>query len=138
MVEIAKSQLIQYHLINCNSLNQWLMVDDSSKLNDIAVLIHKCFPDNIFDGKYFFIRQFTKDLYQSLSINCSYLIQNNPPGFLLKLHLNPGWIFSRLCSHWSEGNCMQIPVHLIRRNDNAGSCFLYFAANSGIQVYKND
>lgn len=71
---------------------------------------------------------------QSFFIHSSYLVEHNLPFFSLKRCADPRWVLPACCCHWSDDDCPDKPVHLIRGDNQTGPSFFDFMSEGGIQV----
>jgi len=77
---------------------------------------------------------FTQPLYEACFVHGADLVQDDLSGFSLESDSNPRWILSALRGHGSNDHGADMSVHLVGRDDNAGSGFADFAAFGGIKA----
>jgi len=77
---------------------------------------------------------FTQPPYQSTCVHSADLVQDDLPAFSLKSDWNPGGVILPMGSHRRDDNGADVAVHLIGRNDQAGTGFADFTAPGGVEA----
>ena len=61
------------------------------------------------------------------------LIEDNLSGLSLKANRNAGGIETPLCRHGRDNHCIDVSIHFIGRDNQAGACLPDFSALGGIE-----
>ena len=81
---------------------------------------------------------FPHPLHQPLFVHRADLIQHDLPGFAFESDRDPGGVGPAFRRHWGDDDGINVTVHFVRRDDEAGAGFSDFTALGGIEADEVD
>ena len=100
-------------------------------------MLWQSFDKHLRDNRFHFSRRFISDLAQALtqplSVNGSYLIENDPTPFAPKRQRNPSRIRMRFRGHRRNDHGLDVTIHLVGRNHEARSGLFDLVTNSMVK-----